>query len=93
MMADYLSDQLSGLLSLEGKYSTRDYLLDAVCGECIDHEEDKENNNCFSLTSSSSKNKALITVQHAVDWREKICEWSYHGKFVDASLPSPFCIF
>jgi hypothetical protein len=83
-MVDYLSDQLGGLLSLEGKYSTRDYFLD-VCGECIDHEEDKENNSssCFSLTSSSSKNKAaLINVQHAVDWRKKICEWSYQGKFV-----------
>lgn len=82
MMVDTLSDQLSGLLSLEGNYLTRDYLLDVVCGKCFEHEEDKENNKCFSLTSSSSKNKALVIVQHAVDWREKICKWSYQGKFV-----------
>ena len=84
-MAD-LSDQLGALLSLEVKYATRDYLMDIAHDHCDtpsrDHQEDEKTDDTSQSLSRSTTptNNALITEQHAVDWREKICEWSYQGE-------------
>jgi len=47
-----------------------------------DYHKEQKSNDASPLSRSTStltNNNALITEQHAVDWREKICEWSYQG--------------
>ena len=46
------------------------------------HEDEKTDDTSQSLSRSTTPtNNALITEQHAMDWREKICEWSYQGEY------------
>ena len=94
-----LRDQLGALLSLEVKYATRDYLMDVAHDHCDtpsrDHHEDEKTDDASQSLSRSitPTNNALIAEQHAVNWREKICEWSYQGEYCREFVLFMHCIY
>ena len=48
--------------------------------EADEVDKEKKDSSRSSWSATTCANSAVITEQHAVSWREKICEWSYQGE-------------